>query len=106
MIGSANELGMVDLSPKGDGAGFARSLDDKTLVIPDRPGDRRVDTFHNVLQKPGVGLIFLFPVSARRFALPGGPRLFTIRPKTLQTSVISAWFHSLAGEGRRRWIDC
>jgi len=45
---------MVDLSPKGGGAGFVRSLDDKTLVVPDRPGNRRVDTFHNVLQKPGV----------------------------------------------------
>ena len=61
VVGSTNPFGMVDLSPKGDRAGFVRSLDDTTLAIPDRPGNRRVDTFHNVLQKPGVGLIFFVP---------------------------------------------
>src|SRR5947208_12101290 len=58
VVGSTDPLGMVDLSPKGDHAGFVRCLDDATLAIPDRRGNRRVDTFHNVLQNPGVGLIF------------------------------------------------
>ena len=61
VIGSSDPLGMVDLSPKGDRAGFVRCLDDSTLAIPDRRGNRRVDTFHNVLQNPGVGLIFFVP---------------------------------------------
>jgi PPOX class probable FMN-dependent enzyme len=61
VVGSTNPLGMVDLSPKGDRAGFVRSLDEATLAIPDRRGNRRVDTFHNVLQNPGVGLIFFVP---------------------------------------------
>ena len=52
VVGSTDPLGMVDLSPKGDRAGFVRSLDDTTLAIPDRRGNRRVDTFHNVLQIP------------------------------------------------------
>jgi hypothetical protein len=61
VVGSNDPLGMVDLSPKGDRAGFVKLLDDTTLAIPDRRGNRRVDTFHNVLEDPGVGLIFLVP---------------------------------------------
>ena len=61
VVGSTDPLGMVDLSPKGDHAGFVRCLDDSTLAIPDRRGNRRVDTFHNVLDNPGVGLIFFVP---------------------------------------------
>lgn len=61
VVGSTDPLGMVDLSPKGDGAGFVRCLDEATLAIPDRRGNRRVDTFHNVLQNPGIGLIFFVP---------------------------------------------
>jgi uncharacterized protein len=53
--------GPIDLSPKGDPPGFVRVLDDSTVVIPDRAGNRRVDTFLNVLQNPHVGLVFLVP---------------------------------------------
>tara|TARA_Y100001936_G_scaffold235412_1_gene263601 strand:+ start:6689 stop:7147 length:459 start_codon:yes stop_codon:yes gene_type:complete len=51
----------MDLSPKGDPAGFVQILDDKTLAIPDRPGNRRLDTLHNVLEQPHVGLMFMVP---------------------------------------------
>jgi len=51
----------MDVSPKGDPAGFVRVLDEKTLVIPDRKGNKRGDTFTNILQNPKVGLIFLTP---------------------------------------------
>jgi hypothetical protein len=51
----------MDVSPKGDPAGFVRVLDEKTLVIPERKGNRRGDTFTNILQNPKVGLIFLTP---------------------------------------------
>ena len=61
VIGSTDPLGMVDLSPKGDRAGFVRCLDGATLAIPDRRGNGRVDTFHNVLHNSGVGLIFFVP---------------------------------------------
>ena len=61
VVGSTDPLGMVDLSPKGDRAGFVRCLDHATLAIPDRRGNGRVDTFHNVLQNPGIGLIFFVP---------------------------------------------
>lgn len=61
VIGSSDGNGNLDLSPKGDPAGFVAILDDKTLAIPDRPGNRRLDSFHNILANPSVGLIFLVP---------------------------------------------
>ncbi len=51
----------VDVSPKGDPAGFVRVLDGTTPAIPDRPGNARMDTFLNVLENPKVALIFLVP---------------------------------------------
>ncbi len=60
-VASSGEGGMIDISPKGDPAGFVKVLDDRTLAIPDRPGNRRLDTFRNVLCNPNVGLIFVIP---------------------------------------------
>jgi hypothetical protein len=60
-VASAGPQGMLDISPKGDPAGFVRVIDDRTLAIPDRLGNRRLDTFRNVLGNPNVGLIFLIP---------------------------------------------
>jgi PPOX class probable FMN-dependent enzyme len=51
----------LDCSPKGDPAGFIRILDDRTLAIPDRRGNNRVDTFHNIVRDPRVALLFLIP---------------------------------------------
>lgn len=53
--------GTVDVSPKGDPAGFVRVLDAKTLAIPDRPGNHRFDGFANILQTGRIGLVFLVP---------------------------------------------
>ena len=53
--------GGVDASPRGDAPGFVAMPDDTTLVIPDRPGNRRVDSFSNVISQPGIGLIFFVP---------------------------------------------
>lgn len=53
--------GRLDCSPKGDPAGFVKVLDDKTLAIPDRPGNRRFDGFLNILQTGRIGLIFFVP---------------------------------------------
>jgi PPOX class probable FMN-dependent enzyme len=51
----------LDVSPKGDPAGFTKVLDATTIAIPDRPGNRRVDGFHNLLRDPHIGLVFLIP---------------------------------------------
>jgi PPOX class probable FMN-dependent enzyme len=61
LIASSDGAGSIDVSPKGDPAGFVQVLDDTTLAIPDRLGNHRADTFENVLEHPYVGLIFLIP---------------------------------------------
>ena len=61
LFASAGEGGCMDVSPKGDPAGFVQVLDDHTLVIPERPGNRRADTFGNLLVNAQVALIFLVP---------------------------------------------
>lgn len=60
-VASASDSGLIDVSPKGDQPGFVQVLDDTTLAIPDRPGNRRIDTFRNVLCNPNVGIIFVIP---------------------------------------------
>ncbi len=60
-VASAGAGGMIDVSPKGDPAGFVKVLDERTIAVPDRLGNRRLDTFRNVLQNPNVGLIFVIP---------------------------------------------
>ncbi len=61
LVATADAEGRCDLSPKGDPAGFVQVIDDRTLVIPERPGNRRADSFHNVLSNPQVGLLFIIP---------------------------------------------
>ncbi|MEM8687677.1 MAG: MSMEG_1061 family FMN-dependent PPOX-type flavoprotein [Pseudomonadota bacterium] len=53
--------GEMDLSPRGDPAGFAKLIDEHTLALPDRLGNKRADTFANLLVNPEIGLIFLVP---------------------------------------------
>jgi PPOX class probable FMN-dependent enzyme len=75
LIASSDASGRMDVSPKGDPAGFVNVLDDHTLAIPDRPGNRRADTFSNVLQNPGVGLIFLIPGKLETLRVNGRARI-------------------------------
>ena len=63
------------MSPKGDYPGFVRVLDDKTLVIPDLPGNNRLDTLTNILKNPQVGLIFLIPGMSEALRVNGRVRL-------------------------------
>lgn len=61
VIGTTGPGQVGDVSPRGDAPGFVAVLDDHTLVIPERPGNRRLDTLLNVLQTGSVGLIFMVP---------------------------------------------
>lgn len=61
LIGTSGADGQIDMSPKGDPPGFVRVLDDKTLAIPDRLGNRRADTFVNLVVNDQIGLIFFVP---------------------------------------------
>jgi PPOX class probable FMN-dependent enzyme len=60
-LATSDAEGHLDVSPKGDPTGFVTVLDDRTIAIPERPGNRRADGFHNILCNPHVGLIFLIP---------------------------------------------
>ncbi len=61
VLATTDDAGRPDASPRGDAPGFVAVLDDHTLVIPDRLGNKRVDSFGNIVRSPGVGLIFLVP---------------------------------------------
>jgi len=53
--------GLADATPRGDGPGFAVVLDQSTLLLPDRPGNNRLDTLRNVIANPAIGLLFFIP---------------------------------------------
>jgi PPOX class probable FMN-dependent enzyme len=61
LVATSDKDGRCDVSPKGDAPGFVQVLDDHRLVIPDRPGNRRLDGMRNLLTNPRIGLIFLVP---------------------------------------------
>ena len=67
--------GRLDLSPKGDPPGFILVLDDKTLAIPDRPGNNRLDTFQNLLVHPEIALFFLIPGNGDSLRISGKGRI-------------------------------
>lgn len=61
VMATFDAAGNVDVSPKGDPVGFVRIVDEKTLAIPDRPGNHRFDGFLNILKTGRIGLMFLVP---------------------------------------------
>jgi PPOX class probable FMN-dependent enzyme len=80
VIATSEASGRCDASPKGDPPGSVRVLDDRTLAIPDRPGNKRVDTFLNVLSNPHVALIFLVPGRLDTLRVNGRARLVREAP--------------------------
>jgi hypothetical protein len=80
LIATSNADGSCDVSPKGDPAGFTHVLDDTTIVVPDRPGNRRVDGFRNMLGNPHVGLIYLVPGRTDTLRINGQVRLVRDAP--------------------------
>ncbi|MCH5377355.1 MAG: pyridoxamine 5'-phosphate oxidase family protein, partial [Planctomycetes bacterium] len=87
VIATAGADGHIDLSPKGDPAGFVRVPDDHHLAIPDRPGNHRIDTFRNILENPRVGVIFLIPVKGETLRVVGEARI-TRDPDLLATMAV------------------
>jgi uncharacterized protein len=70
-VGTGRPDGGLDISPRGDPAGFVRILDDRTLLIPDRPGNRIADTLTNLLADPRIALLFLVPGVGDSFRVNG-----------------------------------
>jgi hypothetical protein len=70
-VATAHPDGGLDVSPRGDPAGFVRILDEKTLLIPDRPGNRIADTLSNLLADSRIALLFLIPGVGDSFRVNG-----------------------------------
>jgi len=80
LVGTSSADGRCDVSPKGDPKGFTLVLDDTTIVLPDRPGNRRADGFRNVLSNPHVGLLYLVPGRGDTLRINGRARLLRDAP--------------------------
>lgn len=61
IVSTADASGNCDSSPRGDHPGFTHILDEKHLIIPERPGNRRMDSLRNILENPHIGLLFFIP---------------------------------------------
>jgi hypothetical protein len=77
-----------DCSPKGDAPGFVRILDDKTLAIPDRPGNNRIDGFRNILRDPHIALLFLIPGVGETLRVNGRASI-SIDPELMQSFAVN-----------------
>ncbi|SCG63714.1 pyridoxamine 5'-phosphate oxidase family protein [Micromonospora coxensis] len=91
LVATAGADGSCDVSPKGDPAGFVRVLDDTTIAVPERPGNRRADGYRNILDNPHVGLIFLIPGRTDTLRINGRARLIRDAP----------WFDDMVVKGHR-----
>jgi PPOX class probable FMN-dependent enzyme len=80
LIATSDDQGNCDVSPKGDPAGFVHVIDDTTIAIPDRPGNRRADGFLNILKNPHVGLVFVVPGRNETLRVNGRARLVREAP--------------------------
>lgn len=90
-VATSSASGDLDVSPKGDPAGFAMVLDDTTIALPERPGNRRADGFHNIIENPQVGLVFVIPGRGDTLRVNGRARLVSDAP----------WFDQMVVKGHR-----
>jgi PPOX class probable FMN-dependent enzyme len=74
-VATARPDGGLDVSPRGDPPGFVRILDERTLLLPDRPGNRIADTLTNLLEDPRIALLFLIPGIGDTFRVNGRARI-------------------------------
>jgi hypothetical protein len=91
LVGTSDADGNCDVSPKGDPPGFTHVIDEKTIAVPERPGNRRGDGFHNIIANPHVGLLFLIPGRRETLRINGRARLLADAP----------YFDRLTVEGHR-----
>ncbi|GGM08729.1 phosphohydrolase [Dactylosporangium sucinum] len=91
LVGTSDASGNCDVSPKGDPPGFIHVIDDRTIAIPERPGNRRGDGYHNILANPHVGLLVLVPGRRETLRINGRARLVSDAP----------WFDAMVVDGHR-----
>nr|WP_315487725.1 pyridoxamine 5'-phosphate oxidase family protein [uncultured Rhodoferax sp.] len=86
-IATSDRDGNCDLSPRGDPVGFVRILDDRTLLIPERPGNRIADSLRNILANPHIGVLFFVPGVSDTFRVNGKATL-TVDAQLLAPSAV------------------
>jgi PPOX class probable FMN-dependent enzyme len=86
-VATASPDGGLDVSPRGDPAGFVRILDERTLLLPERPGNRLADTLTNLLVDPRIALLFLLPGIGDTFRV-NGRAVIVDDPELLAPSVV------------------
>ncbi|MFH9195742.1 MSMEG_1061 family FMN-dependent PPOX-type flavoprotein [Streptomyces globisporus] len=79
-LATSDADGNCDSTPRGDTPGFTHVLDRGTIALPDRPGNRRADSFHNILANPRVGLLYLIPGAMDVLRVNGRARILTDAP--------------------------
>lgn len=77
VISTSDEFGFCDVSPRGDKTGFVQVLSEKQLVIPERPGNKRIDSMSNILSNPRIGLLFFIPGLGETLRVNGKATLVT-----------------------------
>jgi len=105
-VATTDAEGRVDVSPKGDPPGFVHVIDDTTIAIPERPGNKRADGYLNVLERPHVGTLFLIPGRGDTLRINGTARILadadyfdamTVQDKrpilALEIDVAEVFFH-------------
>ena len=97
VLSTANAKGKADVTPRGDPPGFVHVIDDRSFLIPDRPGNNRLDTMVNIVENPNVGCLFFIPgfEDTLRVAGPGADHCRSRPAQTLHRRRQSA-------QGRRR----
>jgi uncharacterized protein len=96
LIATADDLGNCDISPKGDPAGFLHVIDDTTIAIPERPGNKRADGYRNILSNPHVGLLSVIPGRTETLRINGRARLVRDAP----------FFDQMIVKGHRPILAC
>ncbi|WP_189857044.1 MSMEG_1061 family FMN-dependent PPOX-type flavoprotein [Streptomyces poonensis] len=91
LLATSDRYGNCDVSPRGDAPGFTHVLSSSRIALPDRPGNRRGDSFQNILDNPHAGLLYLIPGSKEVLRVNGRARILTDAP----------FFDDMAAAGRR-----
>jgi PPOX class probable FMN-dependent enzyme len=76
-LATSDAAGYCDVSPRGDPAGFVQILDDRTLLVPERPGNKLADALRNIISNPRIALLFLLPGLGETFRINGRATITT-----------------------------
>jgi uncharacterized protein len=91
LVATSGPDGSCDVSPKGDPAGFVKVLDDTTLALPERKGNKRADGYRNIIANPHVGMLFVVPGRGDTLRVNGRAHLVSD----------ALWFDDLVVKGHR-----